>query len=66
LDEKTSVGFSDKSSGRKKTRIYDLGVILAVDYRVNSKQGIEFGGWSCDIYFLLFNNINKFTYEVWF
>lgn len=44
LNEKTSSGFSGKSSGGRKPRIYDLDVILAVGYRVNSKQSIEFGG----------------------
>jgi prophage maintenance system killer protein len=49
LDEKTSVGFSGKSSGGRKPRIYDLDVILAVGYRVNSKQGIEFRRWASNV-----------------
>ena len=36
LDE-TSVGFSDKSSGGRKPKIYNLDMILSVGYRVNSK-----------------------------
>ena len=34
LDE-TSVGFSDKSSGGRKPKIYNLDMILSVGYRVN-------------------------------
>jgi prophage maintenance system killer protein len=41
LDE-TSVGFSDKSSGGRKPKIYNLDMILSVGYRVNSKRGIAF------------------------
>ena len=36
LDE-TSVGFSDKSTGGRKPRIYNLDMIISVGYRVNSK-----------------------------
>ena len=39
LDE-TSIGFSDKSSGGRKPKIYNLDMILSVGYRVNSKRGI--------------------------
>ena len=39
LDE-TSVGFSDKSTGGRKPKIYNLYMILSVGYRVNSKRGI--------------------------
>lgn len=35
LDE-TSVGFSDKSTGRRKPKIYNLDMILSVGYRVNN------------------------------
>ena len=41
LDE-TSIGFSDKSSGGRKPKIYNLDMILSVGYRVNSKRGIAF------------------------
>ena len=37
MDE-TSVGFSDKSSGGRKPKIYNLDMILSVGYRVNSKS----------------------------
>ena len=41
LDE-TSIGFSDKSTGGRKPKIYNLDMILSVGYRVNSKRGIAF------------------------
>ena len=45
LDE-ASVGFSDKSSGGRKPKIYNLDMILSVGYRVNSKRGIAFRRWA--------------------
>ena len=42
----TSVGFSDKSSGARKPKIYNLNMILSVGYRVNSKRGIAFRRWA--------------------
>ena len=45
LDD-TSIGFSDKSSGGRKPKIYNLDMILSVGYRVNSKRGIEFRRWA--------------------
>ena len=39
LDE-TSIGFSDKSTGGRKPRIYDLDMIISVGYRVNSKKAL--------------------------
>lgn len=45
LDE-TSVGFSDKSTGGRKPKIYNLDMILSVGYRVNSKRGIAFRRWA--------------------
>lgn len=45
LDE-TFVGFSDKSSGGRKPKIYNLDMILSVGYRVNSKRGIAFRRWA--------------------
>jgi hypothetical protein len=45
LDD-TSVGFSDKSSGGRKPKIYNLDMILFVGYRVNSKCGIAFRRWA--------------------
>ena len=45
LDE-TYIGFSDKSSGGRKPKIYNLDMILSVGYRVNSKRGIAFRRWA--------------------
>lgn len=45
MDE-TSIGFSDKSSGGRKPKIYNLDMILSVGYRVNSKRGIAFRRWA--------------------
>ena len=42
----TSVGFSDKSSGGRKPKLYNLDMILSVGYRVNSKRGIAFRRWA--------------------
>ena len=48
LDE-TSVGFSDKSSGGRKPKIYNLDMILSVGYRVNSQRGIAFRRWANNV-----------------
>lgn len=48
LDE-TSVGFSDKSTGGRKPKIYNLDMILSVGYRVNSKRGIAFRKWANNV-----------------
>lgn len=45
LFEETSVGFSDKSSGGRKAKIFNLDVIISVGYRVKSKRGIAFRKW---------------------
>ena len=45
----TSIGFSDKSSGGRKPKIYNLDMILSVGYRVNSRKGIAFRRWANSI-----------------
>ena len=46
---KTSIGFSDKSSGGRKPKMYNLDMILSVGYRVNSKRGIAFRRWANNV-----------------
>ncbi len=49
LLEKTSVGISDISSGGRKPKIYNLDMIIAVGYRVNSKKATNFRIWATKI-----------------
>lgn len=49
LEEKTSVGISDKSTGGRKSKIYNLDVIISVGYRVKSKNGVIFRRWATKI-----------------
>ena len=48
LDE-TSVGFSDRSTGGRKPKIYNLDMILSVGYRVHSQRGIAFRKWANNV-----------------
>ena len=49
LDSNTSVGFSDISGSHRPAKLYNLDVVLAVGYRVNSKRGIVFRRWANSI-----------------
>lgn len=46
LDEDTSIGISDKSSGGRKPKIYNLDIIISVGYRVKSLNGVVFRKWA--------------------
>lgn len=45
LEEMTSVGNSDRTNHRP-AKLYNLDVVLAVGYRINSKNGIAFRRWA--------------------
>lgn len=49
LLEDTSVGISDISSGGRKPKIYNLDMIIAVGYRVNSKKATQFRIWATKV-----------------
>ena len=49
LNEVTSVGISDISSGGRKPKIYNLDMIIAVGYRVNSKKATQFRIWATKV-----------------
>lgn len=62
LEEKTSVGISDESSGGRKPKLYNLDMIIAVGYRVNSKKATIFRRWATNIlkeYLIKGYSINK-------
>ena len=49
LKEETSVGISDESSGGRKPKLYNLDMIIAVGYRVNSKKATNFRIWATKV-----------------
>ena len=46
LDENTSIGISDRSTGGRKPMLYNLDVVISVGYRVKSQNGIIFRKWA--------------------
>ena len=49
VDESTSVEFFDRSGRHRPSKYYNLDVILAVGYKVNSKRGIIFRKWATSV-----------------
>lgn len=49
LDEKSNVGKIDIANSDKPVKIYNLNVIIAVGYRVNSKRATQFRIWATKI-----------------
>lgn len=49
LSKETSVEISDRSSGGRKPKIYNLDMIIAVGYRVNSKRATNFRIWATKV-----------------
>ena len=46
LNKNTSIGISDKSSGGRKPKLYNLDVIISVGYRVKSNNGVIIRKWA--------------------
>lgn len=49
LDEKSTVGKTDIANSDKPVKIYNLDMIIAVGYRVNSKKATDFRIWATKI-----------------
>ena len=49
LDEKSNVGKTDIANSDKPVKIYNLNMIIAVGYRVNSKRATNFRIWSTKV-----------------
>lgn len=49
LDEKSNVQNLHIAGSDKPVRFYNLDVVLAVGYRVNSRRGIQFRQWATDV-----------------
>ena len=50
LSKESSVGISDKSNGGRKAKLYNLNMIIAVGYRVNSKRATNFRIWATKVF----------------
>ena len=49
LDENNTVGKTDVDNSKKTVKIYNLDMIIAVGYRVNSKKATNFRIWATKI-----------------
>lgn len=49
LDENNTVGKTDVDNSKKPVKIYNLDMIIAVEYRVNSKKATNFRIWATKI-----------------
>ena len=49
LDENNTVGKTDIDNSKKPVKIYNLDMIIAVGYRVNSKKATNFRIWATKI-----------------
>ena len=49
LDEKSNVGKIDIANSNKPVKIYNLNVIIAVGYRVNSRKATQFRIWATKV-----------------
>lgn len=49
LDENNTVGKTDVDNSKKPVKIYNLDVIIAVGYRVNSKKATNFRIWATKV-----------------
>ena len=49
LDEKSNVGKTDIANSDKPVKIYNLNMIIAVGYRVNSKRATNFRIWATKV-----------------
>ena len=49
LDENNTVGKTDVDNSKKSVKIYNLDMIIAVGYRVNSKKATNFRIWATNI-----------------
>ncbi len=49
LDEKNTVGKTDVDNSKKPVKIYNLDMIIAVGYRVNSKKATNFRIWATKV-----------------
>ena len=66
IDKKSNMQKMHNANSDKPVEYYALDVILAVGYRVNSKQGIEFRRWASNILNYELYELKKGTYMCFF